>query len=176
MPITVMPITIYSKQLIIKMKKIFLATALIAFAFTQSFAKNTTKFSQPSELLTQYYQIKDALVAGNSALAATNAEAFLKIANSIDYKIISEGNINALVKDATIISQTKDLKKQRAQFANLSANMVTLAKAMKLSKEPVYEVYCPMEKATWLSSSKTIKNPYLGKAMLTCGKVTETIQ
>jgi hypothetical protein len=33
-----------------------------------------------------------------------------------------------------------------------------------------------MKKATWLSSSKTIKNPYFGSAMPTCGKVTETIQ
>jgi hypothetical protein len=157
------------------MKKIFLAIAFIALAFTQSFAKDTAKLSQPSQLLTQYYQIKDALVAGNAALAATNAEAFLKIANSIDYKVISEGNINALVKDATVISATKDIKKQRAQFASLSANMITLAKAMKLSDEPVYEIYCPMKKANWLSSSKTIKNPFFGSAMPTCGKVVETI-
>lgn len=158
------------------MKKVFLASALIAFALTQSFAKNTTKLSQPSQLLTQYYQIKDALVAGNATVAASNAEAFLKIANSIDFKVISEGNINALVKDATIISATKDISKQRAQFANLSANMVTLAKALKLSGDAVYEIYCPMKKANWLSDSKTIKNPYLGSAMLTCGKVVDTIR
>jgi hypothetical protein len=28
----------------------------------------------------------------------------------------------------------------------------------------------------WLSSEAVIKNPYYGKAMLTCGKVTETIK
>ena len=84
------------------MKKIFLAIACSAVAFIQDFAKNIVEPSQPSQLLTQYYQIKDALVAGNANIAATNAEAFLKIANSIDYKVISEGNINALVKDATI--------------------------------------------------------------------------
>jgi hypothetical protein len=84
------------------MKKIFLAIAFSAVAFIQGFAKNIVEPSQPSQLLTQYYQIKDALVAGNANIAATNAAAFLKIANSIDYKVISEGNINALVKDATI--------------------------------------------------------------------------
>lgn len=157
------------------MKKIFLAIAFIATVFTQGFSEDAAHASQPSQLLTQYYQIKDALVAGNSNLAATNAEAFLKIANSIDYKVISEENINTLVKDATIISETKDIKKQRAQFAILSDNMVTLAKAMKLSEQPVYEVHCPMKKANWLSSSKTIKNPYFGNAMLTCGKIVVTI-
>ena len=84
------------------MEKIFLAIAFSVVAFIQDFAKNIVEPSQPSQLLTQYYQIKDALVAGNANIAATNAEAFLKIANSIDYKVISEGNINALVKDATI--------------------------------------------------------------------------
>lgn len=157
------------------MKKTFLATGLIPFAVTQSFAKDMIKLSQPSQLLTQYYQIKDALVAGNATRAATNAKAFLKIANSIDYKVISEGNINALIKDATLISETKNLKKQRSQFANLSAKMVTLAKAMKLSEGPVYEVYCPMKKANWLNSNKIIKNPYLGSAMLPSGKVVDTI-
>ena len=84
------------------MEKIFLAIAFSVVAFIQDFAKNIVEPSQPSQLLTQYYQIKDALVAGNANIAATNAEAFLKIANSIDYKVISEGNINALVKDTTI--------------------------------------------------------------------------
>ncbi len=158
------------------MKKSFLATGLVPFAVTKSFAKDMTELSQPFQLLTQYYQIKDALIAGNATRAATNAKAFLKIANSIDYKVISEGNINALIKDATIISETKNLKTPRTQFANLSANMVTLAKATKLSDGPVYEIYCPMKKANWLNSSKTIKNPYLGSAMLTSGNVVETIQ
>ncbi|RYF82932.1 MAG: DUF3347 domain-containing protein, partial [Chitinophagaceae bacterium] len=36
--------------------------------------------------------------------------------------------------------------------------------------------YCPMKKALWLSNEKAIKNPYYGSAMLTCGKVTETIE
>lgn len=157
------------------MKKSFLATGLVPFAVTKSFAKDMTELSQPFQLLIQYYQIKDALVAGNATRAATNAKAFLKIANSIDYKVISEENINALIKDATIISEIKNIKKQRSQFANLSANMVRLAKAKKLSEGPVYEIYCPMKKANWLSSSKTIKNPYLGSAILTSGKVVDTI-
>jgi hypothetical protein len=158
------------------MKKIFLIVALFATALIQSFAQDTVTASQPSQLLTQYYSIKDALVAGNANIASAKAEDFLRVANGIDYKVISEGNINALVKDATSISETKDLKEQRLHFANLSNNMVVLAKAMKLGEQPVYETYCPMKKAYWLSASKTIKNPYFGSSMLTCGKVTETIQ
>ena len=100
----------------IQMKKIFLIVALFATAFLQkSFAQDGTIKTQTQlpQLLTSYYGIKDALVTGNAAKAAASAGEFVKAANGIDYKIISEGNIHALVKDAGAISETTDLKKQR---------------------------------------------------------------
>ncbi len=160
------------------MKKIFLIVAIFATAFLQnSFGQDSTTKTQTqlSQLLTSYYGIKDALVAGNAGKASASAGEFVKAANGIDYKIISEGNIHALLKDAGTISETKDLKKQREKFATLSANMITLAKSIKLGTKPAYETYCPMKKSSWLSDSKTIKNPYYGNAMLSCGNVVETI-
>jgi hypothetical protein len=161
------------------MKTILFIVALFATAFFQkSFAQDSTTQtqSQLSHLLTSYYNIKDALVAGNANTASTSAEQFVKTANGIDYKVISEGNINALLYDATAISESKDLKEQRMYFANLSTNMFAVAKAVKLTTQPVYYTYCPMKKAYWLSSEAVIKNPYFGNTMLTCGKVTETLQ
>ncbi|RYE52629.1 MAG: DUF3347 domain-containing protein [Sphingobacteriales bacterium] len=160
------------------MKKILLIVALFATAFLQiSFGQDSAiqSKSQLPQLLSSYYNIKDALVAGNSTKAAASAHAFIKAANGIDYKVISEGNIHALVKDAGSLSETYDLKKQREQFARLSTNMITLAKAVKLGTQPAYETFCPMKKTSWLSESKTIKNPYYGSAMLTCGNVVGTI-
>src|SRR5215212_3909120 len=159
------------------MKKIILAAAafIIVASFQESSAQDSTQQNQLSQLLSQYYNIKDALVAGNGNLASTKAEDFIKVANTIDYKVISEGNINALLKDATPISDTKDIKVQREHFVNLSNNMAILAKAMRLTSQPIYQAYCPMKKANWLSNDKDIKNPYYGSAMLTCGKVVETI-
>jgi hypothetical protein len=158
------------------MKKSILVIALLATVFAQkTFAQDSAQQHQLSQLLTEYYNIKDALVAGNGNLASVKAEEFIKIANSIDYKVISEGNINALLKDATPISETKDIKVQREHFSNLSNNMAALAKSVKLTTEPIYQAYCPMKKANWLSNDKAIKNPYYGSAMLTCGKVVETI-
>ena len=158
------------------MKKIFLVIAVVITTGIKSFGQDSQQQNQLSQLLTQYYSIKDALVAGNGDNASASAEQFIKTLNSVDYKVISEGNVNALLKDATYLSQTKVVKKQRDQFANLSTNMAALAKAVKLSTEPIYQVYCPMKKANWLSSEQTIKNPYYGNAMLSCGKVVETIQ
>lgn len=158
------------------MKKLILLVAIFATAFVQqTFAQNTST-PQSSDLLTSYYNIKDALVIGDAGKAAVNAEQFAKTLNGISTETIHESNKEALLKDAGKISATKDLNKQREYFSGFSANMYALAKTVKLSSEPVYYQYCPMKKATWLSSSKIIKNPYFGSAMLTCGKTTETLQ
>jgi hypothetical protein len=158
------------------MKRIFFIVAFFAMAIVQqSFAQDTTTQSQFSQLLLSYYGIKNALVAGNADEAGIKAEEFVKTANGISYRDLSEGNRDALLKDAGSISETKDIRHQREYFANFSVNMVALAKAVKLTLQPVYEIYCPMKKAYWLSSDKTIKNPYFGNAMLACGSVKETL-
>ena len=158
------------------MKKMLFVIGFLATVFAQpSFAQDTIQQSQLSKLLSQYYSIKDALVAGNANTASSKAEEFVKTLNGIDYKVISEGNVNVLLKDVGAISETKDIKRQREHFVNFSANMVALAKAIKLSEQPIYEAYCPMKKASWLTSEKAIKNPFYGSSMLTCGTITGTL-
>ena len=161
-------------------KAIIIATIFLApltycsLAQAPQLRKDSSKHTQLPQLLSLYYNIKNALVAGNSNLASAKAEEFVKFANGIDYKIISEGNINTLIKDAGKISVTNDISKQREYFANFSHNIIAVAKAIKLTDEPIYQVYCPMKKTYWLSSEKEIKNPYYGSSMLTCGQVVET--
>src|SRR5688572_412756 len=82
-----------------------------------------------SQLLLSYFNIKNALVAGDATSAASNAGEFLRTVNTIDYKILSENNLHILAKDAGKITETNDLSKQRLVFASLSANMVSIAKA-----------------------------------------------
>ena len=157
------------------MNKIFLFVAICATGFVQqAFAQNTS-LPQSSELLASYYNIKDALVSGDADKAAVNAERFVKNINSPGAETIQKTDKEALVKEANKIATTKDLKKQREYFSAFTANMYALAKSVKLSSDPVYYQYCPMKKAYWLSSEKEIKNPYYGNAMLSCGKVVETI-
>lgn len=167
------------------MKYIFLIVALIATAFVQnSFAQpvpdnreDNTTLTQFSQLLHSYYDIKNALVAGNANTASIKAEDFVKTLNGISTKIINEAIRDPLLKDAGHISESKDIKHQREYFATFSTNMFDLAKAVKLStQQPVYYAYCPIKKIHWLSSEPTIKNPYFGSTMLTCGKVEETLK
>ena len=157
------------------MKKIlFLSALFIATSVNISFAQTSSK-KDPSQLLTLYYDIKDALVSGNANTASAKAEDFVKTLNSVDINAFNEASRDALMKDATHISESKDIKHQREHFAPFSDNMIALAKTVKLSAEPVYQQYCPMKKSSWLSNQQAIKNPYYGSAMLTCGSVKATL-
>jgi hypothetical protein len=159
------------------MKKIFLMVALMAIAFVQTgFAQHdhAATQAQTTAVLPSYYSVKDALVSGNANLAASKAGELVKTLNSTEVKTIT--NRDGLLEHAGKIAASKDLKSQREHFAGLSTDMIALAKASKLSAEPVYQMYCPMKKSNWLSSEKTVKNPYYGSAMLTCGKIVETIK
>ena len=156
------------------MKKLFLIVAIIATSFVQnSFAQDSTK---ESKLLSSYYDIKNALVKGNATNAAASATVFVTTLNSIDEKVIPGPARWSLLKDAMDISKSTDVNHQREHLITFSTNMFALAKTIKLSAQPIYEAYCPMKKAYWLTSDRAIKNPYFGSAMLTCGSITETIK
>ena len=158
------------------MKKIFLSIVIIASAFLQQGFAQESKADQTSSLLTSYYNLKDALVKSNAATASVSASEFVKALSEIAGEKLKVEDRNSLLADAEAISKSKDLKVQREKFATLSVNMFELAKTVKLSADPVYQQYCPMKKAYWLSNEAAIKNPYYGSQMLTCGKVTETIK
>lgn len=158
------------------MKKLFFIVALATTAFTQNIFAQEKTITPTTHLLYSYYNIKNALVAGNAKNASESAEAFVKTLQAINEKTINETSRAALLKDAGKIAGSKDLKQQREQFSSFSTNMAALAKMVKLDDEPVYLQYCPMKKVSWLSSEKAIKNPYYGNSMLSCGKVQETKQ
>ena len=153
----------------------FVILALIATAFTQNLFAQDGANTQSPQLLNAYYKVKDALVSSNPATAATSAGELIQAINMTDKLTLKENLRSSLLNDASAISQSKDLKSQREKFATLSNNMFELAKTLKLASDPVYQQYCPMKKASWLSNDKAIKNPYYGNAMLTCGSVKTTL-
>jgi len=157
------------------MKKIFLAiTATITIA-TMSFAQTKSI----NNLTAQYLQIKSALANDDAAKASAAATEFSKAVSTIPMKDISATlhpifmqHQKDLIEESKSIASSKDIKTQRKRFAELSQNMILLAKTDKISSNAIYEAYCPMKKASWLSSEKAIENPYYGAAMLDCGKIT----
>ncbi len=163
------------------MKKLSFVLFFISVAFVQPLLAQQK--ASLSSVLTAYYHVKDALVGDDAKAAASSAGELLKAIQSVDMAAMAPKDHKAfmaveekLAFDARHISESSDINHQREHFTSLSANMAALAKQAHVSDQTVYEDYCPMKKAYWLSEGAEIKNPYFGKSMLSCGKVAATFK
>ena len=136
-----------------------------------------------NKLLVNYYAVKNALIADDGKTANAQAGELVKTLANVPMKKMNEaqhkifmGLSDKIKSGAEQINKNTDVKKQRGAFNDLSNNIFTLVKDLKANDKPVYQQYCPMAKAYWLSDNSAVKNPYYGKAMLTCGKVSETLK
>ena len=164
----------------------FLTTISAQYSFAQlvpTLREDSTKTTPFSKLLNSYYGIKNALVTSDATTAAARSGEFVKAINDIDMKALPDSAYNVftglqdkLKADARAIASSDKIEVQRTAFSSLSNNIYSLAKGVKISYTVVYQQYCPMKKMNWLSSEAAIKNPYYGKMMLTCGKVTDTLK
>lgn len=155
------------------MKNIFLTIMLAVFTMAAN-AQTTV-----DKITTSYIGVKDALVASNSTLAKSRSKELLTALAAQPAKGLSAAQVKVLEKlkyDSRHISETTLIDHQREHFESLSKNMFTLLSAAKQNTATVYQQYCPMKKAYWLSDSEEIRNPYYGDDMLECGKVTATIK
>ncbi|OCA71882.1 hypothetical protein BBH99_13525, partial [Chryseobacterium contaminans] len=132
------------------MKKYIITAALSLFSII-SLSAQSKKDAQVSKLYQNYIAIKSALASDDADQTSKAATEFIKTASTIDYKLVSEGNLNILRKDASAISEARTVDAQRETFLNLSDNMIALTKEFKLSDKPVYVQYCPMADGSWLS-------------------------
>ena len=133
-----------------------------------------------------YFTVKDALVKTDGNTASAKAKELLLAINAVKMETLKMDEhmvwmkvVAQLKEDAQHISDTQDAKHQRDYFDTLSANIHELIKVSK-QDTPTYFQHCPMANdgkgADWLSKENTIKNPYFGSMMLSCGKTVETIK
>jgi protein SCO1/2 len=148
-------------------------------------------------VLIDYLEKQDAAGAASAApaptITATTAmpivEPYLRIqqalsadtlagVNEAARTIISEAatlgaSADSIRSAAREIQQSGDLKSARAAFGRLSDAMITHLKAAngKMSEE-LHVAYCPMLRKNWLQRGEKIRNPYYGRAMLECGRIT----
>ncbi|WP_395053524.1 DUF3347 domain-containing protein [Flavobacterium sp.] len=142
--------------------------------------------NQLNDIYENYFAVKDALVKTDGIAAAANAKTLLSTINSVkmdalkmDVHMVWMKVLENLKQDVTAIAATSDAKKQRDSFDTLSLSIYELIKISK-TETPTYYQFCPMANdgkgANWLSKENTIKNPYFGSMMLSCGKTVETIK
>ena len=156
------------------MKKLIFTALFSIFSILNLSAQKSD--ASISKLYQNYLNIKTALATDNSDEASKAANTFIKSASMVDYKVLSEGNLDVLRKNASKIADSRSIETQRESFKGLSQNMIAMTKNFKLSDKSVFVQYCPMAEASWLSSEKEIKNPYYGKSMLTCGSLKSEIK
>jgi len=164
-------------------------TTIVSTTTNNNVKVDTTLKEETNQLVViydLYFAIKDALVQSNGNLAAEKAAALNSAISSIKMEKLStnEHEVWMKVKDdlafnAQHIAETKEVEHQRIHFISLSNGMYDLIKVSN-PEIPVYYQFCPMANdgkgANWLSKENTIKNPYYGSTMLTCGKTVETIK
>ena len=139
------------------------------------------------KLVNDYLKIKNALVADDASATADASGVMLGDLNSIDkskftteQKAAYAKNEDDLKENAEHINKSKsDIAHQREHFGMMSEDMSDLVKAFG-SSSALYTDHCPMANdgkgATWLSATKQIRNPFMGKKDPSCGNVVELIE
>ena len=150
---------------------------------------NTTQTQNETPIhgiLTRYLQVKNALAEDNGNDAASGGKAITeemaklnKTSLSIAQKKAYDAVADDIKENAEHINENSGkLDHQREHFEMLSQDMYDLVKSFD-GTQKLYKDFCPMANdnkgAFWISETKEIKNPYLGKKMPTCGDVKEEI-
>lgn len=142
---------------------------------------NQNKYGQ---VITQYLNLKDALVDDNSEVTSKVSENLLAALENFNLDQFKGEDKSTLVKilneskDQAAQISNSDIETQRTQFLGLSKNMIELVAITGTSGE-LFQQYCPMydnnKGGVWLSAQKEIKNPYFGASMLHCGVVEKEL-
>ena len=133
----------------------------------------------------RYFDLKDALVQSDGKSASTAAKALVTAIRKVKMGELEPKThevwmvkMKALSENAEKISESTDADDQRVYFSGLSQPMYELMK-LSTAGPTVYYQKCPMynngKGANWLSKESSIKNPYYGSMMMTCGSTVEKI-
>jgi hypothetical protein len=139
------------------------------------------------EIVAGYLQLKNALANDNGNDAATGGKSVVDALGKLDTasftaeqkKVYKDVADDAKENAEHIGANAGKIDHQREHFEMLSADVYDLVKTFG-GGQSLYKDFCPMynngKGAIWISETKEIKNPYLGKKMPTCGQVKEEIK
>jgi Protein of unknown function (DUF3347) len=166
----------------LQLKSIFNSTS----AITSSMAEAKTSVSI-KEILNAYLQMKNALAEDNSIDAANvgkKLEAAFKnfdksALTATQKKTYEDVEADAREHAEHIGANGGNIAHQREHFELLSKDIYDFIKTFG-GGQVLYRDFDPMvnkgKGAYWISETKEIKNPYMGKAMLTSGSIKEELK
>ncbi|SRR5258706_964606 len=118
-------------------------------------------------VLDHYLAIQKELAKDSTKGVDEHANAIAKAVKGDEMKMLPPDVAN----QAETLAKAKDLKAAREADKPLSASLIKYLADNKAGMGTYHEAYCPMVKASWLQTEKAIKNPYMGKAMVSCGEL-----
>jgi membrane fusion protein, copper/silver efflux system len=141
-------------------------------------------FQKEFQLVFQpYFKMEQAFISSDAGLVASLAKTTsekMKSLNLNNLGKMEKAHVEKILDLLGTISSKLDIETQRSYLVLLNENIVAIAKNIKSPTETLYIQKCPMANsnkgAIWLSTTKEIKNPYYGDAMLSCGSVIDTIK
>ena len=154
---------------------------------TTSSGSNIKNTSSIKGIVSTYLQLKNAFADDNStdaATAGTKLETAFKDFDKTGFTVAQKKTFNDVEDDARehaehIGKNGGNIVHQREHFEMLSKDIYDLVKTFG-SGQILYKVFDSMynnrKGAFWLSETKEIKNPYMGKAMLTSGTIKEELK
>jgi len=162
---------------------------------TESMSKNTSETksleagagtTSTRRIVDSYIKLKNALTEDNDKDAANAGYELVKAFENFDKSSLNQEQAKEytdIYEDAKehaehIGANAGNINHQREHFETLSKDVYDLVKSVG-GAQKLYYTNCPMynnnKGADWLSETKTIKNPYLGRKMPRCGTVKEEL-
>jgi Cu(I)/Ag(I) efflux system membrane fusion protein len=114
-----------------------------------------------------YIKVQGTLAQDSIEGIGSTAGAMAEVIRSDSMKRLSP----KIAEQAEALAKAKDLEAARAAFKALSESLIGYLKEQRVSAGSYYVAYCPMAKASWIQTDKTIINPYMGKGMIHCGQI-----
>ena len=149
-------------------------------------------------VMNSYFDMKSAFVDADTLKVKQEGKKFLTLIDSVkvdelktDTQAIFQSavaQIEDMKTNITAMLNETDLTEMRQDFRMTSENLYPFLKTIKYEGPSLYWQNCPMafgedKEASWISSTKEIENPYLGKnhpeyksSMLHCGEIKDTIK
>lgn len=154
---------------------------------TGSTTKTVEALSPTKRIVTEYLSLKNALTKDDDKTAAQTGKSLVEAISAVDKASLSTEQSKVftdIADDAKehaehIGANAGNIKHQREHFETLSQEIYDLVKSGGSPSQKLYYDNCPMynngKGGNWLSETKEIQNPYLGKGMPTCGSIKEEL-
>lgn len=124
-------------------------------------------------MLTAYFEVQQALANDNLGAAQEHAKQLLGDSKEAACPMEEKDGCQAIQSAAKDIAKASEIAEARKAFLQLSEQFIAQVEESGTSREHLYKMRCPMafnnKGAVWLQSNISVKNPYYGATMLSCG-------